>query len=188
MQNTRYIAGQLWSIFSKILPHEDNICDVFCEFHVWSMFLLSLLPGCMQYCVIIHWSILSHWGRDKMVTIYQTTFSNAFSSMKMYKFSFIKISLKFIPMGRINNIPALIQIMALRRPGDKPLSESVVVSLLMQMHICVTQLQWVKAWLYCFWLLGKSLWWYQANLGPNWNNWPKIFFNKKGSYPRTSSH
>ena len=34
------------------------------------------------------------------------------------------------------NIPALVQIMALRRPGDKPLSEPVIVSLLT--HICVT--------------------------------------------------
>ena len=30
----------------------------------------------------------------------------------------IKISLKFVPKGRINNIPALVQVMAWRRPGD----------------------------------------------------------------------
>ena len=35
----------------------------------------------------------------------------------------IKISLKFVPKGPINNIPALVQIMAWRRSGDKPLSE-----------------------------------------------------------------
>ena len=35
----------------------------------------------------------------------------------------IKISLKFVPKGPINNIPAMVQIMAWRRPGDKPLSE-----------------------------------------------------------------
>ena len=35
----------------------------------------------------------------------------------------IKISLKFVPKGPINNIPSLVQIMAWRRPGDKPLSE-----------------------------------------------------------------
>ena len=29
---------------------------------------------------------LTHWGRDKMAAIFQTTFSNAFSSMKMYTF------------------------------------------------------------------------------------------------------
>ena len=31
----------------------------------------------------------------------------------------IEISLKFVPKGPINNIPALVQIMASRRPGDK---------------------------------------------------------------------
>ena len=49
----------------------------------------------------------------------------------------IKISLKFVPKGRINNIPALVQIMAWRRPGDKPLSEPMMVSLPTQ--ICVTR-------------------------------------------------
>ena len=39
----------------------------------------------------------------------------------------IKISLKFVPKGPINNIPALVQIMAWRRPGDKPLSEPMLV-------------------------------------------------------------
>ena len=51
----------------------------------------------------------------------------------------IKISLKFVPKGPINNIPALVQIMAWRRPGDKPLSEPMMVSLMT--HICVTRPQ-----------------------------------------------
>ena len=41
----------------------------------------------------------------------------------------IKISLKSVPKGPINNIPAMVKIMAWRRPGDKPLSEPMVVSL-----------------------------------------------------------
>ena len=49
----------------------------------------------------------------------------------------IKISLRCVPKDPINNIPALVQIMAWRRPGDKPLSESMMVSLLT--HICVTR-------------------------------------------------
>ena len=49
----------------------------------------------------------------------------------------IKISLKFVPKGPINNNPALVQIMAWRRPGDKPLSEPMMVSL--STHICVTR-------------------------------------------------
>ena len=54
-----------------------------------------------------------------------------------------KIPLKFVPKVRINNIPALVQIMAWRRPGDKPLSEPMMVSL--PTHICVTRPQWVNA-------------------------------------------
>ena len=54
----------------------------------------------------------------------------------------IKISLKFVPKGPINNIPSLVKIIAWRRPGDKPLSEPMMVSL--TTHICVTRPQWVK--------------------------------------------
>ena len=38
----------------------------------------------------------------------------------------IKISLKFVPKGPINYIRALVQIMAWRRTGDKPLSEPMM--------------------------------------------------------------
>ena len=55
----------------------------------------------------------------------------------------LKIPLKFVPMGPINNIPAMVQIMAWRRPGDKPLSEPMMVSLLT--HICATRPQWVTS-------------------------------------------
>ena len=54
----------------------------------------------------------------------------------------ITISLKFVPKGPINNIPALVQIMTWRRPGDKPLSKPLLVTLLMQ--ICITRSQWVN--------------------------------------------
>ena len=54
----------------------------------------------------------------------------------------IKISLKCVPKGLINNIPALNLIMAWRRLGDKPSSEPMMVRSLT--HICVTQPQGVK--------------------------------------------
>ena len=38
----------------------------------------------------------------------------------------IKISLKFVPRGPINNIPAFVQIMAWHRSGSKPLSETMM--------------------------------------------------------------
>ena len=40
--------------------------------------------------------------------------------MKMFEFR-LKFHWSLFPKGPINNIPALIQIMAWRRPGDKPL-------------------------------------------------------------------
>ena len=54
----------------------------------------------------------------------------------------LKTSMKFVPRVPINNIPALDQIMAWRRIGDKPLSGPMMVSLLTQ--ICVNRPQWVK--------------------------------------------
>ena len=54
----------------------------------------------------------------------------------------LTISLRCVRKVRINNIPSLVQIMAWRRPGDKPLSGTMMVSLLT--HICVTRPQWVN--------------------------------------------
>ena len=62
----------------------------------------------------------------------------------------IQISLEFVPKGPINNFPALVQIMACRQPGDNPLSELMMASLLT--HICVTRLQWVNN-------LSSSIYW-----------------------------
>ena len=53
----------------------------------------------------------------------------------------IKFLLAFVPKGPINNIPALVQIMAWRGSGDKPLSEPMMVRL--PTHICVTWPQWI---------------------------------------------
>ena len=54
----------------------------------------------------------------------------------------LKIPLNFVPKVRINNIPASVLIMAWRRPGDKPLSEPMMVWLLT--HMCATRPQWVN--------------------------------------------
>ena len=69
------------------------------------------------YCSCLE---LTHWGREKMAAISETTFWNAFFNENVQ--ISIEISLRFVPKGPINNIPALVQIMAWRRPGDKPLS------------------------------------------------------------------
>ena len=117
-----------------------------------------------KFVAWIHFN-LSHWGQvsqpgvrtqEALITLiiyyintlmprqngrhFQTTFSNAFLN-EIIRIS-IKISFKFVPRGPINNIPALVQIMAWRRPGDKPLSEPMMVSSLT--HICVTRPKWVN--------------------------------------------
>ena len=55
------------------------------------------------------------WGRDKMTAILQTTFPNAIVWIRWYFTEVFSCP--------INNIPALVQIMAWHRPGDKPLFE-----------------------------------------------------------------
>ena len=84
---------------------------------------------------------LTHWRRDKMNAISQTTFYKCILLNENVCIT-TKNSLKFVPKGPINNIPALVQIMAWRRPGDKPLSEPMLVCL--PTHICVTRPQWVN--------------------------------------------
>ena len=52
----------------------------------------------------------------------------------------IKISLKFVSKGTIiKNIPALFQIMALRRSGDKPVSEPMMI-ILLYASLCLNEL------------------------------------------------
>ena len=65
--------------------------------------------------------VLSHWGRDKMAAILQTTFSNEFSSVKIFVFWF-----KFYwNVG--TNEPTLNPVLAWCRTGDKPLTEPMVL-------------------------------------------------------------
>ena len=47
----------------------------------------------------------------------------------------ITTPLKFAPEGPINKIPAFVQIMALRRPGDKLVSESIMFRLLTRIYV-----------------------------------------------------
>ena len=61
-----------------------------------------------------------------MADIIQTTILNAFLGDNSVWIS-IKISPNFVSKIRINNIPALAQIMAWRRSGDMPLSEPMMV-------------------------------------------------------------
>ena len=71
----------------------------------------------------------SHFAYDYFKSIFSN--ENVWSSFET--------SLKYVPKHQNNNIPTLIQIMAWCWPGDKPLVEPMMVTLLM--HICVTRPQ-----------------------------------------------
>ena len=90
------------------------------------------------YCLVCD-QYLTHWGRDIFANGLQT-FSNIFSWMKIMNFD--TDSLKIVSKGRIDNIPFLVEKMAWRPPGDKPLSALMMVTL--QTHTCVTRPPWVK--------------------------------------------
>ena len=71
---------------------------------------------------------LTHWGREKNGHPFPDgIFKRIFLNANVW--SSIDISLKFVPKGPINNIPALVQIMSGRRP-DEPLPEQMMVTLL----------------------------------------------------------
>ena len=67
----------------------------------------------------------------------------------------VLISLKFIPSGPGSNIPALVQIMAWRRPGDQPLSEPMLTHKLT--HICCTRGRSVNLNLRQYWKNKQAL-------------------------------
>ena len=50
--------------------------------------------------VHVYKNLLTQWGRDKMAVTFQTTFSNTFSFMKMYKF-WLRFDLNLFPMVQL---------------------------------------------------------------------------------------
>ena len=85
-----------------------------------------------QYMNHVHIDGLTHWGRDKMDAISQTTLSNAFLWMKMLEF-WLKFHWSLFLRFQFQGC----------RPGGKPLSEPMMLCL--TTHTCVTRPQWVNA-------------------------------------------
>ena len=120
-------------------PHGGKHCKVLNKWQIQfarAVHLSKLYCGYVTLCclgvMVFSW-LNTIWGWDN---IFKCIFLNANVWIS------IKISLKFVPKGPINNIPALVQIMAWRHPGDKPLSAPMMVSL--PTHICIARPQWVK--------------------------------------------
>ena len=101
---------------------------------------------CTCTAVALHWTLFINTLRPRQNGRHfaDDTFKHIFSNKNAC--ISIEISLKFVPKGPMNSMPALVQIIAWRRSGDKPLSELMMVSL--PTHICVTRPQWVNILFY----------------------------------------
>ena len=120
------------------------ICSVISWTAVWVPFQYPIRPLIVRSREVSQlgdWWFNTLWPRQNGRRFADDTFKRSFVNENVR--NFIKISLKFVPKGPINNITALIQIMAWCRAGDKPLSEPMMVKL--PTHICVTRPQWVNS-------------------------------------------
>ena len=150
---------RVWVSFLNYLEKSDrNISGAYCK--TWACFIHYTL------CIYVKIkAVMSKW-RSFVIKVHLTInklqfvekedcrpqiFNNNFGFWVFKRIFFnenvwisIKISLKFVPNGPINNITALVQIMAWRCSGDKPLSEPMMVSL--PTHICVTRPQLINVW------------------------------------------
>ena len=83
----------VWKIFGVKVDRLTNCCV---KIYVWTitlkhwhqvMIIISLWIRFNSRILLDQWDwLLTHWGRDKMAAIFQTTIANAFSWMKMYEF------------------------------------------------------------------------------------------------------
>ena len=143
-------------MYLLLLPESLVCCNSYTpnEWRKSSMILHAVCDYGATLCLVygshtVEWGIgyaqadkvlLTHWGQDKMAAIFQTTFSNAFSSMKMFEFCwrfhwslFLRVQLTISQHGSDNGLAP---------SRDKPLSEPMMVSLLT--HLWVTRPRWVN--------------------------------------------
>ena len=145
-----YVEGYIYLIgFENILvlnvycvprlTYLPFIC-VFADISWWSVFMIIAVtcksrPHITSQLNFVNTLRPRQDGRHFRDDIFKCIFFNENARISLKK------SLKFVPTVRINNIPALFQIMVWRRSCDKPLSEPIVVDFLT--HMCVTRPQWV---------------------------------------------
>ena len=108
----------------------------------------------------------THWGREEQCRFADEILK--YISLNENVLIPKNISLKFIPKTLLRNITALVQIMAWRRPGDKPLSEPMMVR--SPTHTCVPRSPWVETQMH----ITK----HEVNAGVSNVTYDKLFLNK----------
>ena len=107
-----------------------------------SVLAIVSLQSCPKPVMLCHSKdFLTHLLLDKMAAILADTIFKCILLNEKFCIV-IRISLKFVPKGPIDNKWALVQVMAWRQTGDKPLPGPMMTSSLM--HTCSTMGRWVK--------------------------------------------
>ena len=76
---------------------------------------------------------ITHWGRDKMAAILQTTFLEfQFIFLNENCYSLIDISLKYAPRGPISNTRVLVQVMAWLQTGGWDINKEAFSSIFLE--------------------------------------------------------
>ena len=122
------LTNHQWGLIPKLQFHKKWWRHQFTR-KITLLKLVPHLPGTNEF----RESPFNTLSSGKMDAISQTTFSNAFSRMKTYEFR-LRFHWSLFLRVQLTNIPALVQIMAWSRPGDKPLSEPMMVNLHTHIH------------------------------------------------------
>ena len=128
--NNDDIIGSYHCLISRPRPHQIEE-----KKNEWPHLISELWKSIRAVFPNTNWDIsagvmLTHWDRERMVAISQTSFSNAFSWMKIYEFR-LKFHWSLFPRVQLTIF-------------QHWFSEPMMVRL--PTHICVTQPQWVLMW------------------------------------------
>ena len=104
-----------WRILDLTCYHRNPLCQICILNEFQALQLVVLVVYVSQLYGTL---VLTHWGRDNGRHFADDIFKCIFLNENVW--IPIKISLKFVPKVPINNIPALVQILAWCRSGDKP--------------------------------------------------------------------
>ena len=107
--------------YATIMIANYNISRIICRWCCWALFLYVDTLSVTYYLHQTSTHTITRLRPRQNCRHFADIFKRIFLNENVW------IS-KFVPKVRVNNIPALVQIMAWRRPGDKPLSEPMTVS------------------------------------------------------------
>ena len=115
----------------------------------------SIKANCLTY-VLSH-NLLTHWGWGKMAVIFQTTFSNPFSRMKMYKF---RLRFHWSLFPRVQLIICQHWLGAVQATLSEPLSETLSVYWHIYMSLGLNELIHLKITMHatCVMKMPHMLW------------------------------